>query len=128
LKSDIQNLTTFLSQVVEDQRLLSNKLKLEMWSENEIGSHASMSLKESFEYSDEVDYPSFLTDEALSPPSPPGTAASPRSLTDLEPAGDDSTVLLDTQILDPPDQSIADDAEHLGDGKQIDGLWEDFFS
>ncbi|CZR50576.1 uncharacterized protein PAC_00450 [Phialocephala subalpina] len=89
LKSDIQNLTTLLSQVVKYQRLPDKKLKLEMWSEDEIGSHASGSLNELFEYSDEVDYRSFLTDEALSPPSSPGTAASRRFLTDCEPAGDD---------------------------------------
>jgi hypothetical protein len=89
LKSDIQNLTTLLLQVVKYQRLPDKKLKLEMWSEYEIGSHASSSLDELFEYSDEVDYRSFLTDEALSPPSSPGAAPSQRFLTDCEPAGDD---------------------------------------
>lgn len=58
-----------------------------------MGSHASRPLKELFEYSDEVDYASFLTNEALSLPSLPGIAASPRSLTDLEPADDDSRYL-----------------------------------
>ena len=120
----------FLSQVVEEQRPPIMKLKLEVLSEDEIGSdeHARRSLKELFEYSDEVDYTLFLTEEALSQHSPPSTAASPRSLAELEPASDDSTALLNTQILDPPDQSIAYDAEHLADGKVVDDLWEDYFS
>jgi hypothetical protein len=44
-----------LKQVVEDQRLPSRKLKFEMLPETEIRSseHASRSLKELFEYSDE---------------------------------------------------------------------------
>lgn len=111
----------FLSQVVEEQRPPSMRLKLKVLSKNEIGSgeHVRRSLKELFEYSDEVDYTSFLTEETLSQLSPPSTAASP---------SDDSTALLVIQILDPPDQSIAYDAEHLGDEKKIHDLWEDFFS
>ncbi|PVH68831.1 hypothetical protein DL98DRAFT_542100 [Cadophora sp. DSE1049] len=51
LKSDIQNLTTFLLQVVEARRPPIIKLKLELLSENEIGSggHARRPLKELFE-------------------------------------------------------------------------------
>ncbi|KAH8663692.1 hypothetical protein BGZ60DRAFT_73790 [Tricladium varicosporioides] len=124
LASDIQNLTTFLLQVVEEQRPPIMKMTLEGLSEHEIGSgeHARRSLKELFEYSDEVDYTLFLTEGTHSPPS---TAASPRSLPELEPASGDSTTLPDAQIFD---QSITYDAEYLADGKAADDLWEDYFS
>ena len=101
-------------------------LELEIWSEDEVGSHASTSLKELFEYSNKVDFTLFLTDETPSPPSVPSLVGSPQSLADVEPASDDSIVLVDMYIFDPPDQSTAYDAEHLGDGKRINNLWEDF--
>jgi hypothetical protein len=90
LKADIENLTSFLAQLIEDQCLPNRKLKLEMWSESEMGSgpHTSMSLGELFEYSSEGDYMSFLTDWGLSELSPPSTAASSHSPTDIERAKD----------------------------------------
>ena len=44
------------------------RLKLELLSENDIMSHkrVSRAMQDLFDYSDEVDYTSFLTDEALS--------------------------------------------------------------
>lgn len=44
------------------------KLKLELLSENDMMSYkwVSQAIKDLFDYSDEVDYTSFLTDEALS--------------------------------------------------------------
>jgi predicted solute-binding protein len=44
------------------------KLKLELLSENDMMSHkrVSPSMQDLFDYSDEVDYTLFLTDEALS--------------------------------------------------------------
>lgn len=120
----------FLSQVVGEQRLPIMKLKLKVLSGDKIESdeHVRGSLKELFEYSNEVDYMLFLTEKAPSQHSPPSTAASPCFLAELEPASNKSKALLDTQILDPPDQSIAYDAEHLKDRKVVDDLWGDYFS
>ncbi|KAG4414645.1 hypothetical protein IFR04_012216 [Cadophora malorum] len=69
LKSDIKNLTAFLVQVVEHQRVPGKKLKLETLSEQDMESRerAGGSLKDLFEFSDEINYTYFLTDEALSP-------------------------------------------------------------
>jgi hypothetical protein len=101
----------FLSKIIKDQCLPSKKLKLETWSENDIASNVSRSLKELFEYSDEIDYPSFLTDEALSAFPPPSTAA------DVQPAGIDTTASSDAHAYGPLDQNIAHDVEYLGDEK-----------
>ncbi|KAM0145508.1 hypothetical protein ACHAQE_011233 [Botrytis cinerea] len=68
LKSDIQHLTTFLLHVVEEQHPPNMRLKLELLSENDMMSQkrVSRAMQDLFDYSDEVDYTSFLTDEALS--------------------------------------------------------------
>ena len=99
-----------------------------MWSENEIELYASRPLKEFFEYSDEVDYASFLTDEALSSPSPPSNSESLPSLTCLELASDDEMEFLDTQVCEFPQQSIVYDMENVGDVEELDNLLENFFS
>ena len=67
MKSDIQHLTAFLLHVIKEQRPPNMKLKLELLSEDDIMSHkrASRPMQDLFDYSDEVDYTSFLTDEAL---------------------------------------------------------------
>jgi len=56
---------------------------------------AGGSLKDLFEFSDEINYTYFLTDEALSPLYPPSSVTS-------GPGGDDSSVLIDTHIFDFP--------------------------
>jgi len=62
LKADIENLSTLLLQLIEQQCLLDRKLMLETWSESEIRSreHISRLLKDLFEYLDKEDYMSFL--------------------------------------------------------------------
>ncbi|KAL2063215.1 hypothetical protein VTL71DRAFT_5019 [Oculimacula yallundae] len=114
LKSDIKNLTAFLVQVVEDQGVPSNKLKLETLSEHDMESRerAGGSLKDLFEFSDEINYTSFLADEALSP---------------LYPPSPETPACFDTHIFDSPDQSILNDAEYLGDGKSMERFDGDFF-
>lgn len=69
MKSDIENLTAFLVRVVEVQRVPSKKLKLKMLSKHNMESRERTggSLQDLFEFSDEIDYMSFFTDEALSP-------------------------------------------------------------
>ena len=66
LKADIQNLTSLLSPLIEDQCLPDQRLQLEMLTESQItsGEHTTRSLKELFEYSD--DYSSFLSEIARS--------------------------------------------------------------
>jgi hypothetical protein len=120
----------FLSQVVEEQRPPSIKLKLEELSENEIASGQRMtrSLKELFEYSDKVDYTSFLTEEALSQHSPLSTSESLPSLASLELASNDEMALLDTQVCECPQQSIVHDMENVGDVEKLDDLLDEFFS
>ena len=68
MKSDIQHLTSFLLHVVEEQRPPNMRLKLELLSEDDMMSYKRVSrpMQDLFDYSDEVDYTSFLTDEALS--------------------------------------------------------------
>jgi hypothetical protein len=61
LKANIQNLTSLLSPLIEDQCLPDQRLKLEMLSESQIASRTQL-LKELFEFSD--DYSSFLTEAA----------------------------------------------------------------
>lgn len=82
------------------------KLKLEMLSEHGIESRerAGGSLKDLFEFSDEIDYTSFLTDEALSPLYSPGPVTPACSFTTSEPTGDDNSVLLDTHVFGSPNQ------------------------
>ena len=62
LRSDIQNLTSLLSPMIEDQCLPGQRLYLEMLTENQIASGylATQSLKELFEFIDEYSY--FLTE------------------------------------------------------------------
>ncbi|KAL5322924.1 hypothetical protein ACEPPN_010904 [Leptodophora sp. 'Broadleaf-Isolate-01'] len=76
LKADIQNLTSLLSPLIEDQCLPDQRLQLEMLTESQIvsGEHTTRSLKELFEYSD--DYSSFLTNIARSDLSQPNTEVS----------------------------------------------------
>jgi len=107
----------------------SKKLKLETLSEHDMESRERPggSLKDLFEFSDEINYTSFLTDEALSPLYPPSPVTPACSFTMSEPAGDDSSVLLATHVFDSPDQSILFDAEHLGGGKSMARFDEDFF-
>jgi len=66
LKADIQNLTSLLSPLIEDQCLPDQRLQLETLTNSQIASreHTTRSLKELFEYSD--DYSSFLTEIARS--------------------------------------------------------------
>lgn len=106
------------------------KLKLEELSENKITSGQCMtrSLKELFEYSDKVDYTSFLTEEALSQHSPPSTSETPPASPCLEVAGDNEMAFLHTQVRDLSQQSIIHDVEIIGDGEDLDGLLESFFS
>ncbi|XMA19902.1 hypothetical protein WAI453_012693 [Rhynchosporium graminicola] len=130
LKSDIENLTAFLVQVVEDQRVPSKRLKLEMLSEHDMESRGGGKVgrcKICFEFSDEIDYTSFLTDEALSPLHSPSPETPACSLPRWEPAGYDSSVLLDTNAFDYPNQTILYNAEHLGDTKNMERFNGDFF-
>jgi hypothetical protein len=62
LKANIQNLTSLLSPLIEDQRLPDHRLELEMLTKSQItsGEHTDRSLKELFKYYD--DYSSFLTE------------------------------------------------------------------
>ena len=114
--------------VVEDQRVPSKKLKLETLSEQDMKSRerAGGSLKDLFEFSDEVDYTSFLTDEALSPLYPSSPVTPTCSFTTSEPAGDDM-VVLDTHLSGSPGRGTLCDAERLGDGKSMERFDEDFF-
>ena len=65
LKTDIQNLTSLLSPLIEGCCLLDQKLKLEILSKSQItsGEHETRSLKELFEFTDDCSY--FLTEEAF---------------------------------------------------------------
>ena len=62
LRSDIQNLTSLLLLIIEDQYLLGQRLYLEILTENQIISRylTTQSLKELFEFTDEYLY--FLTE------------------------------------------------------------------
>jgi hypothetical protein len=86
LKTDVKNLSSLLSGLIEDQFLPSRTLMLEVLSESQIrsGELAVKSLKELLEYSDDVNYTSYLTDEALSKLSGPSSAVSPLCPVDLE--------------------------------------------
>ena len=61
LRSDIQNLTSLLLLMIEDQCLLDQRLYLEILIENQIvsGYLTTQSLKELFEFTDKYSY--FLT-------------------------------------------------------------------
>jgi hypothetical protein len=128
LKANIENLSTLLLQLIEQQYLPDRKLMLKKWSESEIrsGEHASRSLKDLFEYSDEKDYTSFLTSQATPGFSPPDTELSPQSFDDSEEA-DDSIALLEPRILDLTDPCIVY-SDLVGDRKEMDNFGEDFFS
>jgi hypothetical protein len=126
LKADIKNLTSLLPALIDDRCLLNRRLKLEKLSESQIasGEHASRSLKELFEYSDDY-YTSFLAEEALSAFYQPTTEASPYPLVDLEKQADSSTVLLGPHILDPDDPGITSYTDYLLspiNGKKWTGL------
>lgn len=105
----------------------SKKLKIETLSEQDMESRerAGGSLKDLFEFSDEVDYTSFLTDEALSPLYPSSPVTPTCSFTTSEPAGDDM-VVLDTHVSGSPGRGTLY-AERLGDEKSMERFDEDFF-
>jgi hypothetical protein len=86
LKTDIKNLSSLLSALIEDQYLLSRTLVLEVLSEGQIRSRelAIQSLKELLKYSDDINYASYLTDGALSEPSEPNNDPSPYPVIDLD--------------------------------------------
>jgi hypothetical protein len=73
LKTNIKNLLSLFSALIEDQYLPSRTLVLEVLSEGQIrsGELGLQSLKELLKYSDDVNYASYLTDGVLSEPSEP---------------------------------------------------------
>jgi hypothetical protein len=109
LKADIQNLTSLLSPLIEDQCLPDQRLHLEMLTESQIasGEHTTRSLKELFEYSD--DYSSFLTEIARSDLS---TETSTDALAGFGGQAGGSTVLPRHCILEPGDPSITSFTDH----------------
>ncbi|KAG9241125.1 hypothetical protein BJ878DRAFT_558874 [Calycina marina] len=107
----------------------TKKLTLEVLSEHDMESRAQAggSLQDLYEFSDKINYTSFLTDDALSTLYPPSPETPACSVARWQPAGDDTSVLLDTHVYDSPDQSIPYDAEHLEGGKSMERFNEDFF-
>jgi hypothetical protein len=99
LKAEIQNLTSLLLPLIQDQCLPDRKLELEMLTRNQIvsGEQADRSLKELFEFSD--DYSSFLTEIARSDLSQPTTEASPDPLVSFRKQAKRSTALPSPHIL-----------------------------
>ncbi|KAH8772419.1 hypothetical protein F5882DRAFT_381432 [Hyaloscypha sp. PMI_1271] len=106
LKADIQNLTSLLSPLIEDQCLPAQRLQLEILTESQIasGEHTTRSLKELFEYSD--DYSSFLIEIARSDLSQPNTEVSTDPLASFGGQAGGITALPSPYILNPDDLSI----------------------
>jgi hypothetical protein len=127
LKADIQNLTSLLSPLIEDQCLPDQKLQLEMLTESQItsGEHTTRSLKELFECSD--DYSSFLTEIARSNLS---TEASTNALASFGGQAGGSAALQSPYILDPDDPSITSCTDYLlspTSWDEMDQFGEDYF-
>jgi hypothetical protein len=131
LKTDIQNLTSLLSPLIEGCCLPDQRLKLETLSESQIafGEHETYSLKELFEFTDECS--SFLTEEALSDLPQPNTEASIHPLVSLGEQAGGSTTMPGLNILGPDDPSITSYTDYLlsdtGED-EMDRFGEDFFS
>jgi hypothetical protein len=106
--------------VIGDQCLPDRRLKLELFSENQIasGEHVGRSLKELLEYSDE---------RALCDLSPPSTEASTSHPVDLEKQVDVWRASSGPYILDLNDPSITSYADYLAESKEIDQFGKDFF-
>ena len=106
LKADIQNLTSLLPPLIEDQRLLDQRLELEILTGSQItsGEHATRSLKELFEFSD--GYSSFLTETARSDLSQPAAEASPDPLVSFGEQAEGSTALPGPHILNQDDSDL----------------------
>jgi hypothetical protein len=126
LKADIQNLTSLLSLLIEDQCLPDQRLQLEILTESQITSreHTTRSLKELFEYSD--DYSSFLTEIA----SNLSAKASTDALASFGGQADGSTALQSPCILDPEDPSITSCTDYLSSPTswgEMDQFGEDYF-
>jgi hypothetical protein len=127
LKADIQNLTSLLSPLIEDQCLPDQRLLLEMLTKSQItsGEHITRSLKELFEYSN--DYSSFLTEIAHPDPS---TEASTDALASFGGQAGGSTALPGHCILEPGDPSITSFTDYLSSPTswgEMDQFGEDFF-
>jgi hypothetical protein len=131
LKADIQNLTSLLSPLIEDQCLPDQRLKLEMMTESQItsGEHAARSLKELFEFSS--DYSSPLVETPRSDLSHPITEASTYSLVSFGEQAGGSTAFPDPPILNQDDQGITLYTDYLFlsslvDAQHMNWLREDF--
>jgi hypothetical protein len=130
LKADIQNLTSLLSPLIEDQCLPDQRLQLEMLTKSQIGSgeHTTRSLKELFEYSD--NYSSFLTEVARSEISQSTTEASLSPLASLEEQAGGSTAWPGPYILAPDDPNITSCTDYLlspTSWEEMDQFGEDYF-
>jgi hypothetical protein len=130
LKADIQNLTSLLLPLIEDRCLPEQRLRLEILTESQIisGEHATRSLKELFEHSD--DCSAFLIEAAYSNLSQPDTEASHAPSVNLGEQADSRTALPSPDIFDPDDPSIGSYTEYVSSigWEEMDRFGEDFFS
>lgn len=110
-KINIRNLTSFLSVLIENRCLPSQRLILEVLSENQIasGEHASRSLKELFKYAGGHTY--FLTEKTISEFSQFSIKASLRSL-NLGKQANSNPAAPVSCILDPENLAITSHTDY----------------
>ncbi|CZR66024.1 uncharacterized protein PAC_15924 [Phialocephala subalpina] len=132
LKTDIENLSSFLSALIEGQCLPKRTLTLEMLTEAQIrsGELEIRPLRELLEYSDDVNYASYLTDEALSELSQTESDASPHPPVDLEHQASNCVNLPNLTTSNDHNPSNMPYTDYLSspiDWKEMDRFGEDFF-